>query len=107
MFIGDSYVDNIDTKDLVELGQSMQGVDAGRITFLTVPTTGYTDEYGNEHLREDDMRAIFDAIINDDPLPEEKNADNTPVPGTPESMTNETTESPTSERRHPSWQPTR
>ena len=45
------------------------------------------DEYGNEHLREEDNRAIFDAIINDDPLPEEKNADNTPVPGTPESQT--------------------
>ena len=27
--------------------------------------------------------ALFDAIINDDPLPEEKNADNTPVPETP------------------------
>ena len=85
MFIDDSYVDNIDTKDLVDLGQSLQNVAAGRITFLTVPTTGYMDEYGNEHLREDDNRAIFDAIINDDPLPGEKNADNTPVPGTPES----------------------
>lgn len=96
-FINDSYVDNIDTKDLVALGQSLQNVAAGRITFLTVPTTGYMDEWGNEHLREDDTRAIFDAIINDDPLPEEKNADNTPVPGTPESMTNSTSESPTSE----------
>ena len=96
-FISDSYVDNIDTKDLVALGQSLQNVAAGRITFLTVPTTGYMDEWGNEHLREDDTRAIFDAIINDDPLPEEKNADNTPVPGTPESMTNSTSESPTSE----------
>ena len=85
MFIEDSYVDNMDTKDLVTLGQSIQGIAAGRITFLTVPTTGYMDEYGNEHLREDDNRAIFDAIINDDPLPKEKNADNTPVPGTPES----------------------
>ncbi len=85
MFINDSYVDNMDTKDLVTLGQSVQGIAAGRITFLTVPTTGYMDEYGNEHLREDDTRAIFDAIINDDPLPEERNADNTPVPGTPES----------------------
>ena len=84
-FIDDSFVDNIDTKDLVELGQSLQNVAAGRITFLTVPTTGYMDEWGNEHLREEDNRAIFDAIINDDPLPEEKNADNTPVPGTPES----------------------
>ncbi|HEX2283928.1 MAG TPA: LCP family protein [Mycobacterium sp.] len=94
MFIDDSYVDNMDTKDLVTLGQSIQGVAAGRITFLTVPTTGYMDEYGNEHLREEDTRAIFDAIINDDPLPEEKNADNTPVPGTPESTASATPESP-------------
>jgi LCP family protein required for cell wall assembly len=87
MFIDDSYVDNIKTKDLVELGQSIQGVAAGRITFLTVPTTGYADEYGNEIPRTEDTRAMFDAIINDDPLPGEKNADNTPVPGTPEPTT--------------------
>ncbi len=84
MFINDSYVDNIQTKDLVDLGQSIQGVNAGRITFVTVPT-GETDSEGNEPPREEDMRALFDAIINDDPLPEEKNADNTPVPGTPTS----------------------
>ena len=100
-FINDSFVDNIDTKDLVELGQSLQNVAAGRITFLTVPTTGYMDEWGNEHMRENDTRAIFDAIINDDPLPEEKNGDNTPVPGTPESMTNQTPESTTSEAPKP------
>lgn len=87
MFIGDSYVDNVDTKDLVDLGQSVQGVTAGRITFVTVPTVGYADEWGNEIPRTDDMRALFDAIINDDPLPEERNPDNTPVPGTPESLT--------------------
>jgi LCP family protein required for cell wall assembly len=80
MFINDSYVDNIQTKDLVDLGQSVQGVNAGRITFVTIPTVGYADEYGNEVPRTDDMRSLFDAIINDDPLPEEKNADNTPVP---------------------------
>jgi LCP family protein required for cell wall assembly len=95
-FIDDSFVDNINTKDLVQLGQSVQGIAAGRITFITVPTTGYMDEWGNEHLREDDTRAIFDAIINDDPLPEEKNADNTPVPGAPESMTNQRPQSATS-----------
>lgn len=87
MFISDSFVDNIRTKDLVDLGQSVQGVNAGRITFVTVPTVGYADEYGNETPRTDDMRALFDAIINDDPLPGEKNPDNTPVPGTPESAT--------------------
>jgi LCP family protein required for cell wall assembly len=90
MFIGDSYVDNLDTKDLVDLGQSVQGVTAGRITFVTVPTAGYADEWGNEIPRTDDMQALFSAIINDDPLPEERNADNTPVPGTPESLTNPT-----------------
>jgi LCP family protein required for cell wall assembly len=84
MFIDDSYVDNIQTNDLVDLGQSIQGVNAGRVTFVTVPT-GVTDSEGNEPPREEDVRALFDAIINDDPLPEEKNADNTPVPETPTS----------------------
>ncbi|OBI46475.1 transcriptional regulator [Mycobacterium kyorinense] len=75
MFIGDSYVDNVKTKDLVDLGQSVQGVSAGHITFVTVPT-GETDENGDEPPRNADMRALFDAIINDDPLPGEndKNA---------------------------------
>ena len=93
MFIDDSYVDNIKTKDLVDLGQSLQGVAAGRITFVTVPTVGYADEYGNETPRTEDMRSLFDAIINDDPLPEEKNGDNTPVPGTPESTVSAAPES--------------
>src|SRR4051794_11423464 len=97
MFIDDSYVDNIKTKDLVDLGQSIQGVNAGRITFVTVPTVGYADEYGNETPRTQDMRALFDAIINDDPLPEEKNPDNTPVPGTPESKANATPAPPAPE----------
>ena len=104
-FIDDSFVDNINTKDLVQLGQSVQGISAGRITFLTVPTTGYMDDVGNEHLRIDDTHAIFDAIINDDPLPEEKNADNTPVPGAPEPMKNNssasTSQAPTAEAPAP------
>jgi LCP family protein required for cell wall assembly len=96
-FIDDSFVDNINTKDLVQLGQSVQNIAAGRITFITVPTTGYMDEWGNEHLREDDTRAIFDAIINDDPLPDEKNADNSPVPGAPETLKNQSAQSSTSQ----------
>lgn len=70
MFINDSYVDNVKTKDLVSLGQSLQGVSAGRITFVTIPT-GETDENGDEPPRTSDMRALFDAIIDDDPLPGE------------------------------------
>lgn len=82
-FIDDSYVDNIKTKDLVDLGQSLQNVSAGRITFLTVPTDG-TDEEGNETPRTGDIRKIFDAIIDDDPLPGELLPDGTrvPMPGT-------------------------
>ncbi|MDT5133888.1 MAG: hypothetical protein QOE41_3199, partial [Mycobacterium sp.] len=80
-FINDSYVDNVQTKDLVDLGQSLQGIAAGRITFLTVPT-GQTDSDGNEPLRVDDNRALFDAIINDDPLPGENNANATTTPTT-------------------------
>jgi hypothetical protein len=51
---------------------------------VTVPTVGYADEYGNEVPRTDDMRSLFDAIINDDPLPEEKNVGPTPVSDKPE-----------------------
>lgn len=82
-FIDDSYVDNIRTKDLVDLGQSLQDVKAGRITFLTVPTDG-TDSEGNETPRTTDIRKIFDAIINDDPLPGEllPNGTRVPMPGT-------------------------
>lgn len=91
MFINDSYVDNITTKDLVDLGQSLQGVSAGRITFVTVPTTGYADEYGNEQPRTDDIRALFDSIINDDPLPGENDKNETTTPTTTTSPA-ETTE---------------
>jgi LCP family protein required for cell wall assembly len=70
MFISDTYVDNVKTKDLVQLGQSLQGMAAGHMTFVTVPT-GVTDANGDEPPRMADMRALFDAIINDDPLPEE------------------------------------
>lgn len=77
MIISDTYVDNVKTKDLVQLGQSLQGMAAGHITFVTVPT-GVTDQNGDEPPRMADMRSLFDAIINDDPLPEEndQNAQN-------------------------------
>ncbi|ETW21568.1 LCP family protein [Mycobacterium gastri] len=68
MFIGNSYVDNVKTKDLVQLGQSLQHMAAGHVTFVTVPT-GVTDQNGDEPPRTADMKALFAAVINDDPLP--------------------------------------
>ncbi|EGD53613.1 LCP family protein [Gordonia neofelifaecis] len=72
-FISNSYVDNVDTDSLIQLAESMQGMEAGRVTFLTVPTSGTsTDGENNEIPRMDDIDAIFNAIIDDKPLPGEK-----------------------------------
>jgi LCP family protein required for cell wall assembly len=95
MFINDSNVDNITTKDLVDLGQSLQGVSAGRITFVTVPTTGWADEYGNEQPRTEDIRALFDAIIDDAQLPGENDENETTTPVTSTSEDSESSESTT------------
>nr|WP_053778266.1 LCP family protein [Gordonia sp. NB41Y]EMP13246.2 transcriptional regulator [Gordonia sp. NB41Y] len=72
-FIEYSYVDNVDTNSLIQLAESMQGIDAGRVTFLTIPTSGTsTDGENNEIPRTDDVDAIFNAIIDDQPLPGEQ-----------------------------------
>ncbi|WP_167097623.1 LCP family protein [Mycobacterium sp. DL592] len=95
MFIADTYVDNVRTKDLVDLGQSLQGINAGRITFVTVPTTGITDADGNEQPRTDDIRSLFDAIINDDPLPGENDTNETTSPMTAAKKAEQAAPSPT------------
>ncbi len=48
MFIGNSYVDNVKTKDLVELGRDrLRGIWRPGVTFVTVPTEP-TDQNGDE-----------------------------------------------------------
>jgi LCP family protein required for cell wall assembly len=93
-FIQNSYVDNVKTKDLVQLGQSVQGLSAGHVSFVTVPT-GITDENGDEPPRTSDMRALFDAIINDDPLPGENDLNATSTPPT-KSLTSKAPQAKTS-----------
>ncbi|RJO78881.1 LytR family transcriptional regulator [Nocardia panacis] len=70
-FTAHTFVDKVKTDDLLMLGRSLQQMDAGAVTFLTVPTAG-TTSYGNEIPRQADIRAIFRAIIDDKPLPGEK-----------------------------------
>lgn len=70
-FTSDTFVENVKTQDLVTLGRSLQNVDAGAVTFLTLPTSG-TNDWGNEIPMDDAISAIFSAIINDDPLPGEE-----------------------------------
>ncbi|GAA5065912.1 LCP family protein [Nocardia callitridis] len=66
-----TWVQNVEPSDLLTLGRSLQRIDAGTVTFITVPTAGTTD-YGNEIPRESDIKAIFSAIRDDQPLPGEK-----------------------------------
>ena len=103
MFIDDSYVDNVRTKDLVRLGQSLQGINAGRITFVTLPTTGAADYEGNEVPRTEDVRALFDAIIDDDPLPGENDNNETLNPLTTSTTSGSETTSPTPTSTTESW----
>ncbi|QBS42766.1 LCP family protein [Nocardia sp. CS682] len=81
-FIGEftkhTWVDKVQPSDLLTLGRSLQKLDAGTVTFLTIPTAG-TTSYGNEIPREQDIKAIFKAIRDDQPLPGEKKV--TPAPG--------------------------
>ncbi|MCD2110257.1 LCP family protein [Rhodococcus rhodochrous] len=66
-----TFVENVNAESLVKLGRSMQNVEAGAVSFLTIPTAG-TNDWGNEIPRTDDIKAIFTAIIDDLPLPGEK-----------------------------------
>ena len=70
-FSGATFGDNIGVEQLFTLGQSMQGVEAGKVTFITIPTVGIANERNNEDLRVDDSNALFEAIRQDVPLPGE------------------------------------
>jgi LCP family protein required for cell wall assembly len=78
-----TYGENIEADQLLSLGQSMSSLDAHRVTFTTVPTTGVANERGNEVLRDADDRALFGAIIDDRPLPGQPGAAPPPAPVVP------------------------
>lgn len=76
--------DNIDVASLLELANSLQSLEAGRVSFVTMPH--WTDEGPTksnddniERLKDDDIKALFQTIIDGTPLPQEKVAD--PKPG--------------------------
>ncbi len=71
-FSKSTFGDNIGIDQMMVLGRSLQGIEAGRVTFITVPTVGEANENGNEDLRVDDTNSLFAAIREDSPLPGEK-----------------------------------
>ncbi len=73
-FAKSTFGQNLDVDQLLTLAQSMQGISSGKVTFVTVPTTGYANSRGNEVLRTADNRALFDSIINGTALPGAKPA---------------------------------
>ncbi|MDR6597071.1 LCP family protein [Saccharothrix longispora] len=79
--------DNIGVNDMLTLAQSLRSLDAGRVSFVTVPH--YTDEGPTlsnddniEMLREAETKALFQSIIDGTPLPDEKPDPSTQAAGT-------------------------
>ncbi|NYI88592.1 LCP family protein required for cell wall assembly [Amycolatopsis endophytica] len=68
-----TFGDNIGVDQMLTLAQSMKGLDTTKLKFLTVPTVGESNKRGNEELLETKSKELFQAMI-----------DNTPLPGTPE-----------------------
>jgi LCP family protein required for cell wall assembly len=71
-----TFGDNLGVKQMMTLAQSMKGLDPSKITFLTVPTTGLSNNRGNEVLVRSKTKALFDALRNNSPLPDP----NAPIP---------------------------
>lgn len=72
---------NVDSSALLALAQSVQGLNPANVAFVTVPTTGLANEYGNEELQAADNAALFRTIIDGAPLPgtQPPEAPSTPV----------------------------
>jgi LCP family protein required for cell wall assembly len=81
-FADATFGDNIDLDALMKLGQSMQGIEAGRVTFITIPTVGIENKNGNEELLKEPKDALFRAIRNNQPLPGEAPAPSNSTPPT-------------------------
>lgn len=71
-FAASTFGENIGVDQLLVLAKSMQGLDSKKVKFRTVPTTGISNNRGNEVLRDEKARAVFNALVNNTPLPSEK-----------------------------------
>ena len=78
-FVQNTFTDNVSIDDLVTLAQSFGTLDPSRVTFFTLPTTPSTSDDGALEVDQSKAPAIFDALINDRPLPGEPAASETPT----------------------------
>lgn len=77
-FVENTFTDNVTIDDLVALAQSFGTLDPSRVTFFTLPTVPSTTTDGALDVNQDKAPAVFDALINDQPLPGEPAATETP-----------------------------
>ncbi|HET6499939.1 MAG TPA: LCP family protein [Amycolatopsis sp.] len=64
-----TFGDNIGIDQMLTLAQSMKGLDATKVNFTTVPTTGVANSRGNEVLVDSKADAIFQSLIDNTSLP--------------------------------------
>lgn len=64
-----TFGDNIGVDQMLTLAQSMRGLDPSKVVFMTAPTTGEANSRGNEVLVDSKATGIFQALIDNGPLP--------------------------------------
>ncbi len=77
-FVQNTFTDNVTIDDLVALAQSMGNLDPSKVTFYTLPTVPSESNPDALDPAEPAASAVFDALLNDRPLPGEEGATNAP-----------------------------
>lgn len=80
-FVQNTFTDNVTIDDLVALAQSMGNLDPSQVTFYTLPTVPSQDNPEALDPAEPAASEVFNALLNDQPLPGEEGA--TSAPQTP------------------------
>ncbi|GAB2762058.1 LCP family protein required for cell wall assembly [Amycolatopsis magusensis] len=80
-FTAATFGDNLGVDQMLTLAQSMKGLNPDTVKFITVPTTGEANSRGNEELLQTKSKELFEALIENGPLPDEKAP--APPPSTP------------------------
>ena len=78
-FVQNTFTDNVTIDDLGVLAESFGTLDPSRVTFFTLPTTPSTSDDGALDVDQSKAPEVFDALINDRPLPGEPAASETPT----------------------------
>jgi len=76
-FVSNTFTDNVTIDDLVTLAQSFGTLDPSRVTFFTMPTVPSVSNPEALDVDETKAPAVFNALVNDEPLPGEPAATST------------------------------